>query len=286
MRHLLTSLLCVPLAAQAPSAQGPPPRPWSNVSTLSFVATSGNSQGQTLGFADEFGYKWGLTSLALKASAIRASNTVVTRSATGTSLGDAVVHEQSITNTTAEMFGFGGRLDHRLKQMERVYAYAGANWERNRPAGLDSRTSVTAGGGRIWADSDATKFRTDLGLGWTSEQPIVEPANFKRRYGTVNLNALLKQKLGVTSLYTADLALLDNLSSTQDWQGVLKQGLTVTMSARFALKVGYDVYYRNRPNLIRVEVFDSSAPPVSLGNTSIPAKKADTVLTTSLVVMF
>lgn len=280
------ALLCSGLLAQDPALPKPAPRPWTNVTTLSFVATDGNSQGQTLGFANEFGYKWSLSSLSIKASAVRASSTLVTRTATGTTLEDAVLAEQRVTNTTAEMFGFGGRLDHRLHEKGRLYGFVAANWERNRPAGLDSRTAALAGVGLIWADSDATKFRTDLGLGWTHERPLVVPVGFKESYGTGNLNAQWKQKIGTTTLYTLDLGLTDNLSSTQDWQGVLKQGLTVSMAARLALKIGYDIFYRNRPNLIAVEAFTADVPPVSLGSLSIPAKKTDTVFTTSLVVTF
>lgn len=286
MRILYLAALCSCLSAQEPTTAQPAPRAWTNVSTLSFVATDGNAQGQTLGFANEYGYKWSLSTLSLKASAVRANSTVVTRSATGTSLDDAVVNEQRITTTTAEMFGVGGRLDHRLKEKDRYYGFVAANWERNRPAGLDSKTSAILGSGRIWADSDATKFRTDLGVGWSHERPVVIPDGFKTSYGTANLNSQLKQKIGTTTLYTMDLAVSDNLSDTQDWQGALKQGLTVSISKRLALKVGYDLLYRNRPNKIAVEVFSTGLPPVSLGTVAIPAKKTDSVATTSLVVTF
>ena len=286
MRILMTAALCLSLMAQDSTVPKPIPKPWSNISNLSFVATDGNAQGQTLGFANDFTYKWGLSTLSIKASALRANSTVVSRTAIGTSLSDAVLDEKRVTTTTAEMFGLGGRLDHRLKGMEQLYGYTAANWERNRPAGLDSRSALTAGIGRIWADSDATKFRTDLGVGWTYERPLVIPAGFKQSYGTINVNAQFNQKLGTASLYTLDMAAIDNLSTSRDWQGSVKQALTVTMSARFALKVGYDLVYRNQPNLIRVEAFTTAVPPVSLGTISIPAKKTDSVFSTSLVVTF
>jgi len=289
MRILISAALCSSLMAQEPTPQAstppkPAPRAWSNVSTLSFVATDGNAVGQTLGFANDYGYKWSLSTLSFKTFAIRATSTIVNRSATGGTLESAIINEERVRSTTAEMFGFGGRLDHRLKEKVRFYGFVAANWTRNRPAGLDSRSAAILGAGRIWADSAATKFRTDLGVGWTYEQPVVVPEGFKQRYGTWNLNSQLKQKFGAATLYTMDLAITDNLSNTQDWQGTLKQGLTVSMSARLALKVGYDILYRNRPNLIAIEVFSLTTPPVSLGSVSIPARKTDTVFTTSLVV--
>ena len=281
MRAFMALALCSGLlAGEAPA------RPWTNVTSFSFVATGGNSQGQTLGLANDFGYKWTLSTLTVKASAIRAASTIVTRSATGATLEEAIVSEQRTTTTTAELYTLGARLDHRLKEKDRFYGFVGANWERNRPAGLDSRSSILAGAGRIWADSETTKFRTDLGLGWTYEQPMVVPDGYKQRYGTLNLNAQLKQQLGSASHYAMDLVASDNLSDTADWQGALKQGVTVKINARFALKVGYDLFYRSRPNLIAVDVLTPAPELARLGSLSIPAKKTDTVFTTSLVVTF
>ncbi len=211
---------------------------------------------------------------------------MVTRSATGTSLDDYGLAESRTSTTTAEAYGLNGRFDHRLKDHDRWYWYGGAGWEKNRPAGLDNKYIATAGVGRIWADLDRTKFRTDLGVGYTHEQPLVEPAGFKSNYGTVNFTSQLSQKVGANSLYTMDLAITDNLSDSQDYQGVLRQGFSVAINKSLALKVGYDVVYKNKPNLIPVEVFTTALPPVSLGSVSISAKKTDTVFTTSLVITF
>ncbi len=288
MKPLFLSLIGLSLVAQAPapSVPQPAPRAWSNVTTLSYVATSGNAQGQTVGFGNEFLYKWEQSTFSLKATAIRVNTTVVTRSATGTSLEDYTLGETRTSTTTAEAYGLNGRYDHRLKDHDRWYWYGGAGWERSRPAGLDNKYSATAGFGRIWADLDRTKFRTDMGLGYAHEQPLVEPTGFKANYGTLNFTSQLKQKLGANGLYTMDLAFSDNLSDSQDYLGVLRQGFSVAINKSLALKIGYDVIYKNKPNLIPVEVFTNALPPVSLGNVSVSAKKTDTVFTTSLVITF
>lgn len=288
MKPFFLSLIGLSLVAQAPapSVPQPAPRAWSNVTTLSYVATSGNAQGQTVGFGNEFLYKWEQSTFSLKATAIRVNTTVVTRSATGTSLEDYTLGETRTSTTTAEAYGLSGRYDHRLKDHDRWYWYGGAGWERNRPAGLDNKYSATAGFGRIWADLDRTKFRTDMGLGYAHEQPLVEPTGFKANYGTLNFTSQLKQKLGANGLYTMDLAFSDNLSDSQDYLGVLRQGFSVAINKSLALKIGYDVIYKNKPNLIPVEVFTNALPPVSLGNVSVSAKKTDTVFTTSLVITF
>ncbi len=288
MKLFLLLLIGLSLAAQTPAPENlqPAPRAWNNVTTLSYVATTGNAEGQTVGFGNEFLYKWGQSAFSLKARAIRVNTTVVTRSATGSSLEDYVLGEQRASTTTAEAYGLNGRFDHRLKDKDRWYWYGGAGWEKNRPAGLDNKYSATTGFGRIWADLDRIKFRTDMGFGYTHEQPLVAPANFQANYGTVNLTSQFKQKLGASSLYTMDLAFTDNLSDSRDYQAVLRQGFSVAINKSLALKVGYDVVYKNKPNLIPVEVFTNALPSVSLGSISVSAKKTDTVFTTSLVITF
>jgi putative salt-induced outer membrane protein len=296
MKLPFPALLCLPLVALTPvpapqveaqtQAPAPSKRPWANVTTLSYVATAGNAEGQTVGFGNDFLYKCDQSAFSLKARAIRVNTTVVMRSATGSSLEEYALGENRTSTTTAEAYGLNGRFDHRLKDKDRWYWYGGAGWERNRPAGLDNKFTSVAGFGRIWADSDRTKLRTDAGFGYTHEQPLVPPTSSRSSYGTVNFTSQIKQKIGVSSLYTVDLALTDNLSDRQDYLGVLRQGFTVSINKTIALKIGYDLAYKNHPNLIPVDLFTNALPPVNLGKISVPAKKTDTAFTTSLVITF
>lgn len=285
MRTNLITALVLALTGSALQAEEAP-RPWSNVSTLSFVATGGNSQGQTLGMGNEYQYKWTQSALALKAGAIRANSTVVSRSATGQSLEDYQVLESRVKNTTAETYFANGRYDHRLKDQDRWYWYGGAGWERNRPAGLENKYAATGGFGRIWFDSEGSKFRTDAGFGYTHEQPMVKPTGFNADYGTFNFTAQLRQQIGANSQYAMDLELTDNLKETKDYQGVLRQGLTVSLNKTLALKVGLDLIYRNLPKSFPVRVVSSLNPGQELGLVPFEAKKLDTLFTTSLVITF
>ncbi len=264
----------------------PSKRPWNNVTTFSYVATAGNAQGQTVGFGNEFLYKWAQSVFSLKAAAIRVNTTVVTHSATGTSLENYQLTDERTNTTTAESYLLNGRYDYRLKDKDRWYWYGEAGWERNRPAGLGNKYNSMTGFGRIWADSERTKFRTDAGFGYTHEQPLVPPDNFQSSYCTFNLTSQFKHKVGASSLYIADLTLTDNLSHSQDYQGVLHQELTTSINKTLAMKLGYDVTYKNHPNLILVDVYTNTLPSESLGTISIPAKKIDTAFTTSLVITF
>lgn len=261
-------------------------RNWADMATLSYVATAGNSQGQTIGFSNHFAYKWDKSLLVVKAGAVRVAATTVDRVAVGSTLEDVQVVENRTTRTTAENYYFNGRYDNRLKDADRYYWYAGAGWERNIPAGLENRYTSAGGFGRIWSDSKDTKFRTDAGLGYTVEKPIAEPEGFKPRYGTFNLTAELKQRIGPQASYGAELNLVENLTEGRDTQGTLRQGLTVTLNRTLALKVGYDLIYRSRPNLIGVDAYSPDLQPVKLGQVFVSAKKLDTLFTTSLVITF
>lgn len=275
-----------PLSPLPTTAPAHPTRAWSDVATLSYVATSGNAEGQTLGFGNDFLYKWTLSSLFLKVSAIRVSSTVVTRTAQGTSLEDAVVTETRTSSTTAESYLAQGRFDHRLKEKDRFYGFAALGWERNVPAGLQNRYATSAGLGYIWSDQERTRLRTDAGFGYVREEPLIYKPDLKYRFGTANLTAQLKQQVGASSLYAADFTGARNLSDADDYQVTLKQSLTVSVNRSLALKIGYDLIYRNRPNLIPVDVFDFSTPPVKLGQVSVDALRLDKVFTTSLVITF
>lgn len=256
------------------------------MATLSHVAVQGNAEGQTFGFTNEFTQKWALAALVVKSGAIRAQNTTTSRAAFGTSLDDYTLTENRVTTTTAEAYFMTARYDYRLKDKDRWYWYAGTGWERNRPAGLNNRETVSAGVGRIFVDSPRTKWRLDAGLGATHEDPLIVPAGFRSTFGTASLTTSLKHRFGAATDYAMDLSLTDNLRDQQDYLGFLKQSVTVSMTKRLGLKVGLDLAYRNRPNRIAVPVYLATDPSQNLGNTSILAKKLDTVTTTSLVITF
>lgn len=261
-------------------------RSWADIATLSFVATSGNSEGQTMGFSNNFAWKRDKSLLVVKAGAVRVSSTTVDRVAVGSSLEEARLIEVRNHRTTAENYYLNTRYDHRLKEADRWYWYGGAGWERNTPAGLDNRYAATGGFGRIWSDSADTRFRTDAGLGYTLERPVTEPVGFHPRYGTFNLTADLKQRVGAQAMYSAELGLAQNLADQEDTLGILRQGLLVNINHTLALKVGYDMTYRTRPNLIAVDAFSPTVPPVKIGQIFVSAKKLDTLFTTSLVITF
>jgi hypothetical protein len=279
LRPALLALAGLALPAQAPAA-----RAWTDKTTLSFVSTRGNAVSDTFGFTNAFTWAKGLDGFAANLGAIRATSEAIARRAVGPSPADFGLEETRSRTTTAEQYFANLRFDRKFKDV--WYWYGGAGWERNRPAGLDGRSSATAGLGRTWIQDGRTTLKTDLGLGHTWESPVVAAAGARTRYGTGVLTAKLLRKVGDGAEYAADLGFTENLADTADWQGVLRQGLGVSLNKRLALKVGYDLVTRSRPKLVAVDLYPSPVAPAPIGKVNIAARKTDTLFTTSLVITF
>ena len=286
LRHALLPLAAATLLAQAPAAKKPvaPSQAWTNVTTLSFVGSSGNSRGQAFGFTNVFTMKWDAFLFSANLGAIRSASTVTERKAFSNQLPYVQYSEKDITTVTAEQYYGNGRLE--WKFADAWYWYGGGGWERNRPAGIEDRSSIATGVGRVWVDTEATKFKTDLGVGNTWDNLAYEPADFKDSYTTGVLTASFRQKLGPVAILTADLAYTSELSNSTNWYGVGRFGLSASMSTHLALKVGVDLTYRNVPGRIQVPVYTFNPPVVELGKHVVEAKKTDVVYTTGLVVTF
>jgi putative salt-induced outer membrane protein YdiY len=280
MKWLLA--LAVPVFALA---QQPKARTWTNTATFSYVATSGNSSGQTLSFSDDYSKRWDHMILVLNGKMIR-SAAVIERRVAIESPPDLVIKENNTMSVTAERYHMRARFDYRLKDKDRWYWYGGTSWEQNLPVGLDSRTDITAGVGRILSDSDVQKWRVDAGLGAKREIPSYPAKGFQKENGTFNLTSSFRRWMRENINYGADLAAIINIKKFEDRVFTLKQSLSVSMTRYTAIKIGFDMNHRNLPAMISIRAFTSADPPVHIGNIPVIAKKLDTEATTSLVVAF
>ena len=282
MNRLLLALVPAALVAQAPA----PPAAWSDKASLSYVSVGGNAQSQSLGFANEYLYKWTEASFAFNVAGVRVNTTTIDRSATGTSATDYALAETSTTKTTSEAYTALLRFDHKLSAQS--FWFVAGTWDRNRPSGLDNRYKGILGVGNAWVEADRTKFRTDYGIGYTKEDPLFRPEGFADSYATWQLGAKLEQKVYASSAFTSELAVSGSAKEGKDWLGTLKSAFTTTLSQRLALKVGYDLAYRNKPNVLGIDIVQTpvAAPPVVLGKAPVELKKLDSVFTTSLVISF
>lgn len=267
-------------------ADEPPKLGWSDKASLSYVAVGGNAQSQSLGFSNDYKYQWSASAFTFGAGGVRVNTTTTARSASGTSLADAALTETSTSATTTEDYYARTRYDHQISKD--VFWFVSAGWERNRPAGIEDRDTGALGAGYWWLNGDRTKFRTDLGLGYTREDPVFRAPGYSDAYGTWILEAKLEKKVFEASAFTSGLVFTDSLRNSQDYLGVWRNAFTTALNGNLALKIGYDLTYKNRPAFVAVDVVQTppATPPVVLGQLPVPLKKTDTVFTTSLVITF
>ena len=221
-----------------------------------------------------------------KRSGVRVATTTLDRSALGSSLATATVQETRTSKTSTETYFANLRYDHNIT--EHLLWFGSAGWERNIPAGLDARYTGLAGLGYWWTKGDRTRFFTDAGLGYTKETLVFTPAGTDDGFATFHLGAKFEKKVFATSVFTSELNISDSFKDTQNYLAVWRNGFTTNLSARLALKVGYDLTYKNKPASVAVDVVQTpvATPPVILGQVPFQLRKTDTVFTTSLVISF
>lgn len=291
MRALAFLLISGALLGQAPPPPAPAPapapkRPWSDKASLSWVSVDGNAKSQSFGFANEYKYAWSDATFAFNAGGVRVNTTTFNRSASGPDMNNVTVLQTETTATTAENYYANLRYDHDIT--EKLHWFGSAAWDRNVPSGIDSRTIGTAGLSYWWVKEDRTKFRTDMGLGYTKITPVVQVPSFQDSFGTWSAGAYFEKKFLAASSFTSNLVITDSLKDSKAYLGVWQNALTVSMSNHLALQVGYNLTYNNAPAFVAVDVVQTpvATPPVILGQIPVQLKKTDTILTTSLVITF
>jgi len=283
-RLILPLLACGALLGQA-SADAPK-RPWSDKASFSWVSVDGNAKSQSFGFANEYKYAWSDATFAFNAGGVRVNTTTFNRSASGPDMNNVTVQESETTATTAENYYANLRYDHNIT--DHLLWFGSAAWDRNVPSGIDSRVIGTGGLSYWWIKEDRTKFRTDLGAGYTKVTPVLQTAGFQDSYGTWNVGAYFEKKFLAASSFTSNLQVTDSFKNSKAYLGVWQNALTVSMNSHLALQVGYNLTYNNQPAFVAVNVIQTpvATPPVILGQVPVQLKKTDTILTTSLVVTF
>ncbi|HKB08394.1 MAG TPA: DUF481 domain-containing protein [Candidatus Polarisedimenticolia bacterium] len=267
----------------APTA--PPPTAWSDAAEFSYVATSGNSESSTLGFKNTLGRKWDNSSFELKAAAIRAENTTITRTAVGLSPASFIVIEDKDTALSAESYLLAGRFDRKVS--ERVFWFGGAGWSRNRFSGIENRYEAAAGVGNIWVSSERAKFRTDYALSYTKEEDVVEAPDVKKTFGGFRFSSKYEQKIGTGTTYVNETIIDENLNDTSDLRATMLNSVAVAMSKRLALKVSLQWLYDHQPAFRQIDLLDAPPPGgVKIGTVLDQLDTLDTIFTTSLVVSF
>jgi putative salt-induced outer membrane protein YdiY len=253
---------------------------WSDVAEFSWVATSGNSETDTIGFKDTLLHRWEDAAFELNAGGIRAETTTITRSATGDP-NNPTVTESKFSEKTAENYYLNGKYGHTIS--ERTFWYASAGWERNEFAGVKNRYSGSGGVGNIWVDKEKMSWRTDYGVTYTDQEDVVDNPMVDSSFAGVRASSTYKQHFGdkTKTTYGNDTILDYNIDETDDRRANMINWVAVGMSDMLALKVSLQWLYDNLPSLELVPF--TPAPPATV---AVPLDELDTIFTTSLVVNF
>jgi putative salt-induced outer membrane protein YdiY len=252
---------------------------WKFSASVGWVWVGGNSESNSYAFGAEARHKWERSELLLKAGGTQTESTLKTRTAVGDT-DDFVVDEVSRTEKTTELYFARGRYDYTLSKY--FFLFGGADWLRNRFAGIESRELVALGAGNTWLDKPEVRFKTDYGVTYTFESEVVENPFVKTDFPGARVGYDFWWKLSGTTEFTSLLLADWNLDNTDDIRIDCKNELPVSVSDHFKLKPGLQLLWRNDPALTGVPLYDSAG--AATGDTVlVPLEKLDTIFTVSLV---
>ncbi len=252
---------------------------WFFKSSVGWVWIGGNSEANSFAVGAEARRVWTRSELSLKAGGMQTETSLKTRTAVGTT-DDFFVREDTQTEKTAELYFARARYDYSFSKY--FFAFGGADWMRNKFAGIDSRQLFAAGAGNTWMDRADLRFKTDYGVTYTFEEEVVENPFMKSDFPGARFGYDFWWKFtGTTefsSLFVADW----NLDNTDDVRIDCRNELPVSISDNLKFKPALQFLWRNDPALTEVELFDTGG--TSTGQkVRTPLEKLDTIFTVSLV---
>lgn len=242
-------------------------KPWQNEAQIALVDTAGNASSRTFAVSNRFSYNWTYSELILTLELFRATSG--TRVLENTADG---VTATFVDKTDSERYEAAGK--YRMNIVDELFWYAGAGWFRNRPAGIDTRTSLGAGAGYRFVENDTTLVAGEAGLGLDRETPVGGDADT-----FVSARAFLEARhaLSENARFKVGLEAIENLQNTSDLRINATASVTSQLTDAFALRVAWDLKYDNDP-----------ATRIVTGNGLPPGlfvfDKTDRTLSASLVV--
>ena len=210
------------LADEGETEEEQPEPTWKSNIGLSYVATSGNSDTNTMGLdllVERRPEPWGLEFIA---NFNRAEDS-----------GDL----------TAERYFASARATRTLS--ERWEFFAGLSGEKDPFAGFDLRGVVESGVTYHALLGPKHLLSFDGGLTWTDEDRIEPEPDTSYFGGVVGLK--YEWKISDTASLYERLLFYPNFDESSDWRLSSDTGLQVSMTSLLAVKLGYELRYRNEP---------------------------------------
>lgn len=274
---LLVAALAVPAAAAEPELPG-----WYFDADLAGVWTAGNSESNALGAAAKLQRLVDQWHFTFKGSASQTQTTKVTRTASG-SVDDFTVNEDRERETASEFFNATAIAAYDVS--EHFFVLGGADWTRNRPAGIDSRTLLALGAGNTWWATDETTLRTFYNGTYTFQDDVVTNPFTAKDFPGLQAGYTLERQLSVSTTFKSDLVADLNLDNTDDIRVDWYNALPVSINSRLELKPSLRLLWRNDPALQELPLVDGGGVPT--GDTIVtPLDEIDTIFTLALVIKF
>ena len=252
---------------------------WESSTELSVVATGGNASSSTLGLKAAVAGTTDSNVFKIELGGIRSSVDQTTRTATGTSTS-YTINETTISQTTAENYFAKTRYDRKFSQ---AFGFAGLGWDRNTFAGIQNRYALVAGIGRTFVEGETGHFKADIGATYTIQKDVDPAPGADDGFGGMRLNVDAARKLSETADFTSQLAVDENLESTEDLRADWTNSIAVALSQKLALKTSIQLLYDHLPSLQRVPLVDGGGSPTGT-TVSTPGDKLDRILTLTLVI--
>ncbi len=213
-------VLTLPIAAE--DAAPAPESPWKGNLGLSYLATSGNTDTSSFGLdlkLERTPDPWGFEVVALFTRA----------------------DENGVT--TAERYMAGVRGKRALN--ERWDLFAGLSGEKDEFAGYDLLALFEVGATYKALTGPRHLLSFDLGATYTDESRIAPAADVS--YVGAVAGLAYEWKISETASFTERLLFYPNLDTSDDWRASSVTALQAAISSRLAVKVGYEIRYRNQP---------------------------------------
>jgi putative salt-induced outer membrane protein len=211
--------LALLLAVAVPAAAED--RPWQFSLGLSYLATSGNSENSSAGL--DLSYKHNFDPWGLEV------------------LGSYLNAESDGVETANRMF-LGVKGSRAIG--ERWSVFAGANWLQDEYAGLDSRIVLDGGLTYKAIANGRHTLSFDFGAAWNSEDFADGGSN---DYVSGIAGMAYEWKISETAKLTERLLFVPSLEESDDWRVASDTAIEAAISAKLALKLGFQYLYDNVP---------------------------------------
>jgi putative salt-induced outer membrane protein len=219
---LIAVLLAAPVLAQEEETEEEEKSPWATSLGLSYLATSGNTDTSSFGLDFELTREpqpWGLEVVG---QFNRAEDTGV---------------------ITAERYFLAGRALRSIGK--RWDVFGGLSFEKDEFAGFDLRTIVGAGLVYRALLGPTHNLAFDFGPTWTDENRI-EPEPDVDFFGAI-VGLSYEWKISESASFTQRFAYFPNFDTGDDWRFNSDSGIQAAISDWMAIRLGYELRYRNEP---------------------------------------